>query len=349
MAKIKSTAGKILNKKTLILCQICVTAALLTACGSRQIKTLSFSDTAMGTVIGGTMYVSDDTAYGTEVKKLIDSLENDMLSWRVEGSEIYDINAAAGNRKTKVSDSLSSILMTCMDVSAQSDGAFDITIGDVTRLWNIDAWADGDISGDYELPDAEDIKEALKYTGYGNIELSDGYIYIPENMNIDLGAVGKGAALDEIKEYLESEPSVEGAVISVGGSILTYGEKADKTKWKVAIVNPLDTSGQLGVLSLDGGVCVSTSGDYERYVEVSGKRYHHIMNPATGYPADSGVHSVTIVSESGALSDALSTACFVLGTDRGLELARHYNAEALFVDNDGNIIMTDGMQQLFSQ
>jgi thiamine biosynthesis lipoprotein len=303
----------------------------------------------MGTVINGTMYVSDESIDGSEIQNIIDSLENDTLSWRVEGSEVYDINAAAGRQKTKVSDRLLPILLTCMDVSAQSDGAFDITIADVTRLWNIDAWADGDINGDYELPGTEDIEEALQHTGYGKIEISDGYISLPENMSIDMGAVGKGAALDEINEYLKENPLVEGAVISVGGSILTYGEKADKTKWKVGIVNPFDTSLQLGTLSLDGGLCVSTSGDYERYVEVSGKRYHHIMNPATGYPADSGVHSVTIVSESGALSDALSTACFVLGTDKGLKLAGQYNAEALFVDSDGNIVMTDGMQQLFSQ
>jgi thiamine biosynthesis lipoprotein len=303
----------------------------------------------MGTVINGTMYVSDESIDGSEIQNIIDSLENDTLSWRVEGSEVYDINAAAGRQKTKVSDRLLPILLTCMDVSAQSDGAFDITIADVTRLWNIDAWADGDINGDYELPGTEDIEKALKNTGYGKIEISDGYISLPENMSIDMGAVGKGVALDEINEYLKENPLVEGAVISVGGSILTYGEKADKTKWKVGIVNPFDTSLQLGTLSLDGGLCVSTSGDYERYVEVSGKRYHHIMNPATGYPADSGVHSVTIVSESGALSDALSTACFVLGTDKGLKLARQYNAEALFVDSDGNIVMTEGMQQLFSQ
>jgi thiamine biosynthesis lipoprotein len=303
----------------------------------------------MGTVINGTMYVSDESIDGSEIQNIIDSLENDTLSWRVEGSEVYDINAAAGRQKTKVSDRLLPILLTCMDVSAQSDGAFDITIADVTRLWNIDAWADGDINGDYELPGTEDIEKALKNTGYGKIEISDGYISLPENMSIDMGAVGKGVALDEINEYLKENPLVEGAVISVGGSILTYGEKADKTKWKVGIVNPFDTSLQLGTLSLDGGLCVSTSGDYERYVEVSGKRYHHIMNPATGYPADSGVHSVTIVSKSGALSDALSTACFVLGTDKGLKLARQYNAEALFVDNDGKIVMTDGMQQFFSQ
>jgi thiamine biosynthesis lipoprotein len=276
----------------------------------------------------------------------------------VEGSQIYNVNNSAGKQGMEVSDKIFGLLKTCIDVSEHSDGAFDITIGDVTRLWNIDLWADNEISGEYELPDTDAVEEALKYTGYEKIVLDNGLVTLPENMNIDLGAVGKGAALDDIKEYLEENQKVQGAVISVGGSILTYGNKetnegkntlSGDILWKVGIADPFDTSKRLGVLSLPGGYCVSTSGDYERYVEVDGVRYHHIMNPATGYPADSGVHSVTIVSESGVLSDALSTACFVLGTDKGLKLAEYYGAEALFVDDDENIIMTDGMRSFFSQ
>ena len=113
-------------------------------------------------------------------------------------------------------------------------------------------------------------------------------------------------------------------------------------------MNPLDTSQYIGILSLKGQWCVSTSGDYERYVEVDGVRCHHIRDPATGMPADSAVHSVTILAKDGLLSDALSTACFVLGAGKGMELARQYGAEALFVTTEGEIVMTEGMGEFFS-
>jgi thiamine biosynthesis lipoprotein len=304
----------------------------------------------MGTIISWQIYQTQDKAISAEVMDVIDNIEQQELSWRLDTSEAYRINAQAGNKNgAELSDDMRELIELCLEVSEKSGGAFDITIRDVADLWDIDAWADGERSGEYQVPSDEEIKEALYYTGYDRISVEGNQIYLPENMKIDLGAVGKGAALDSIREYLEDEEAVTAAVISLGGSILTYGTKPDNTKWRVGIVNPIDTSTNLGVLSLDGGYCVSTSGDYERYVEADGIRYHHIIDPATGYPADSGVHSVTIVSQNGALSDALSTTCFVIGIEKGLKLAEYYQAEALFVDNEGNITMTEGMKNIFTQ
>ena len=130
---------------------------------------------------------------------------------------------------------------------------------------------------------------------------------------------------------------------------MTYGTKNDNTPWQVGVVDPQDTSKLLGTLSLTGTCFVSTSGDYERYVEMDGIRYHHILDPATGYPADSGVSSVTIVCDSGILSDALSTACFVLGVEEGMELAQSYGVKALFADENGQLYMTEDMQEIFKQ
>ncbi|MGN1144872.1 MAG: FAD:protein FMN transferase, partial [Acetatifactor sp.] len=138
-----------------------------------------------------------------------------------------------------------------------------------------------------------------------------------------------------------------GAVISVGGSVLTYGEKPDGDSWRVGILNPFDTSENLGYLSLTGQWCISTSGDYERFVEVDGIRYHHIIDPATGYPAQSGVSSVTVLTKDGLLSDALSTACFVLGVEKGSRLAEEFDAEVLFVDKSGEMHMSKGMEEYF--
>jgi thiamine biosynthesis lipoprotein len=181
------------------------------------------------------------------------------------------------------------------------------------------------------------------------ISLENEMLSMPEGMKLDFGAVGKGLALDEILAYLTDQEEITGATVSVGGSVLTYGEKPDKSSWKVGIVDPADTSEYIGVLTLDGQWCVSTSGDYERYVEVDGVRYHHIIDPATGYPADSRVSGVTVLTKDGFLSDALSTACFILGQEEGMALAEKYDAEVLFVDKDGNISMTEGMKQYFIQ
>ena len=192
------------------------------------------------------------------------------------------------------------------------------------------------------------MRDALKDTGFGRVQFPENGISLPPGMQLDLGAVGKGIACDRVRAYLNSRPQITGAVVAVGGSVVTYGQKPDGSPWKVAIVHPREEGNYLGVLSLTGEQFVSTSGDYERYVTVDGVRYHHILDPATGYPARSGLCSVTIVCGSGLLADALSTACFVLGSEQGLDLAKSYGAEALLVEEDGTLRMTEGMREIFS-
>lgn len=315
-----------------------------TGCAGRTVQYTAV-DTAMGTVIRQSIYTNGGDVT-EEVESLITALEQDYLSWRIADSEVARINATAGTgEQTALSDELAEDFALLLQVSEKSGGAFDCSIGSVIKLWNIDAWAAGE-NVDVILPEAEAVEQALQNTGYEKIQWENGHISIPEQMSLDLGAVGKGIACDRIAAYLEEE-EVYGAVISVGGSILTFGKKPDGTPWQVGIVDPLHTESMIGVLSLEGEWFVSTSGDYERYVEVDAIRYHHILDPATGYPADSGVRSVTILCKSGILSDALSTACFVLGEEKGMELAESYGAEALFVDTQGNISMTDGMKDFF--
>lgn len=332
-----------------------LTVLVLPGCGQR-LETVQKVDTAMGTIISQTLYVTSDTAVGREMTEAQDisedvlscirELEEDYLSWRLENAEIYQINAAAGSgQEVVLSDFLSTILDNCKKVYAASDGAFDFTVGSLARLWNIDKWA---VEADnFTPPTEEQIAQALQQVGGDKCGVEGNTVQLPEGMQLDLGAVGKGIALDEIRKLLEQQEAVLGGVISVGGSILTYGSKPDGGKWNVGIVNPMDPSQNIGILQLSGGWCVSTSGDYERYVEANGIRYHHILDPQSGRPADSGVRSVTILTKSGLDSDALSTACFVLGAEKGMALAESFEAEALFVLTDGEIIMTDGMKQYF--
>ncbi len=326
----------------------------LSGCGTKEPKLLSHVDTAMGTVVVQQLYVEE--AAGETLKapddailEQISALESERLSWRLETSELNHINQQIKEgEEILLSPQMEAVLTDCLDVSRNSGGAFDITIGEVTRLWNIDSRAGGtEESAEYDLPAEEQITEALANSGWEKLSIKDHRLLVSADMSLDLGAVGKGIALTEILSYLQEQEQVVGAVISVGGSVLTYGEKPDGTSWKVGIVNPLNPGGMIGTLSLQGQWCVSTSGDYERYVEMDGVRYHHIMDPMTGYPADSGVKSVTILTKDGFLSDALSTACFVLGEEVGMQLAESYGAEALFVDGQGRIAMTEGMKPYF--
>ncbi|MBD5537813.1 MAG: FAD:protein FMN transferase [Lachnospiraceae bacterium] len=337
---------------------------LLFFAGCGKVERYSMTDIAMGTVTNQTIY-SKDGDLTLEVRNIMLELEQEELSWRIEGSEVAQMNAAAGSGVyTPVSDRLYKELEILIKLSADSGGAFDITIRPVAALWNIDAWAAGDNSVTEEnltaegtsankeqpgiIPAHEQITLALTHTGYESLSLTDSAIMLPKDMALDLGAAGKGIACDRIAAYLK-EQAVYGAVVSVGGSVVTVGKKPDGTPWQIGIIDPRDTSSFIGILYLEGENFVSTSGDYERYVEVDGVRYHHILNPATGYPADSGVRSVTILCDSGILSDALSTACFVLGVEEGMALAESYGAQALFVDMEGNISMTDGMKQFFKE
>ncbi len=341
---------------------------LLSGCGQSKAARFDSVDIAMGTVVVQQIYArqplmqrpAGDGGGDIADRALarIRQLEQETLSRRIPGSELALLNAGAGGAPAPLSAKMEAILSDCMEVSEASGGAFDITIGKVVALWDIDAWAGSQMPADaqqlvnaqqpaYQLPDADALAEALASAGYGKLAVENRSVSIPEAMSLDLGAVGKGIALDELLGMLEEEQAA-GAVISVGGSVLTYGEKPDKSPWRVGILNPADRAGNLGVLSLVGQWCVSTSGDYERYVEVDGIRYHHIIDPGTGYPAKSGLRSVTILAKDGFLSDALSTACFVLGREKGMELAGRFAVEALFVDEDGTIVMTEGMRAYFS-
>lgn len=320
-------------------------ALLCTGCGGAE--PAEAADTAMGTVIRQKIYGGDKEVL-EENQRLLEEMERDLLSWRLETSEIYRINETAGSPEgVVVSERLSPILSECLALSEKSEGAFDITIGGVTRLWNLDVWAASENQDAFEVPEEAAIRAALENCGSGKLywEEEKSLLYLPEKMSLDLGAVGKGIALDGLLEKLQANKKVGGAVISVGGSVLVYGEKPDGSSFRIGIVNPFQPSEYLGTLELKGEWCVSTSGDYERYVEKDGKRYHHIINPDTGYPAESGLCSVTVLSGSGFLSDALSTACFVLGSERGKALAESYGAEAVFVEKDGRISMTAGMDK----
>lgn len=342
----------------------------------------SKTDFVMSTVLSEKIYGTKDVTQ--DIKEELDKLEKDQLSWREDHSVVSKINADAQKGiKTKLDSDMTSWVEDSLELAKRSNGAFDSTIGRLTRLWNIE----GD---NPKVPSKQEIKNTLEDTGYTKIHLekvesqntantkknvdkdikdntaknketsedtsqntntneSVSSIYIGDKCTLDLGAVGKGIACDVVQDYLKKQKEVSGAVIAVGGSILLYGSKADGSDWNVAVQNPRGQDGEaMGVLSLSGTTNVSTSGDYEKYFMQDGKRYHHILDPSTGYPADSGLISVTIVSDSGLLSDGLSTACFVLGKEKGQKLLETYGAEGIFIDQNKKVTVTKGLKDKFT-
>ena len=287
---------------------------------------------AMGTVVSQKLYggTAEDAA---AVEDAVSDLEQ-LLSRHLDGSAVSALNRAGSVDAAALAETVSD----CLDVCAASGGAFDVTVGALSDLWDFD--------GGGHLPDAADIAAALETVGYASVAVSGDAVTLGAGQKIDLGAAGKGAACDAARAYLE-ESGVRGAVVSVGGSVLVYGARNRAgDKWRVAIRHPRKNDEFLGVVTLASG-CVSTSGDYEKFFEEGGVRYHHILDPKTGYPAESGLISVTVVCESGLLSDALSTACFVLGKEQGAALVERFGAGAVFVDADLRITTVGNVE--FSQ
>ncbi len=336
--------------KSILLVISCILMLCITGCG-KNVQVYSKVDTGMGTIINQKLYLKgcttqDEAEIAGSIMDIVEDLEKNVLSWRLPSSEIYQINEKAGNEAIKMSSELETMINTILDVSRESQGALDITIGDTVQLWNIDAYLNGEVN-EFQPPSEEAIKESLKDAGYEKIKIDQDKISLPENMKLDMGALGKGIACDKIYEYLSKQDKVKGATISVGGSILTYGKKTNGEKWNVAIINPSDASSSIGYFALEGKWCISTSGSYERVINQDDNVYHHILDPFTGYPADCGITSVSILCESGILSDALSTACFVLGVEKGLLLAEEFNAHAVIVDKSGQIYTTKGIEKYF--
>lgn len=312
---------------------------MLTGCSSDN-DPISFTGYAMGTVVSETLYTDSDDI-STEIERAIASVENTYLSRKIDKSEISKINSKASLSPVEMTDTLSEYMDTLLEVSRDSGGAFDPSVGALSALWDFDN--DSEI-----IPSEDDISKCLSYGSYKDIQLSGSSISLPPGLKLDLGAAGKGIALDTAESILSSDKNVSGAVISVGeSSILTYGRKPDGSDWQIAIRDPRDKESTIGTLILSGTNCIGTSGDYQKYFEKNGRRYHHILDPSTGYPAESGVISVTVICNSGIICDALSTACFVLGADEGMKLAEKYGAEAIFVKDDQSIVMTKGAEKLW--
>ncbi len=302
-----------------------VAAAAIFFASSNEVKREFFAmDTFVSAKVKG--FAAKDAAGG--ISTLVSELDSKQLSRYTSGSEISRINSEA---ETVLSDEVRDYITELLEVGKMSGGKFDIVLGAVSDLWSF--------NDSPRVPSTDELTEALSRSGSDKLSLSGNTLTRADGCIIDLGSAGKGIALDKVKSYL-SDKKISSAVVSVGGSVLLYG----KGSFNVGVRDPWGEAGRSVMTVKLGAGCVSTSGSYERCFEQGGKRYHHILDPDTGLPVDNGLVSVTVISDSGLLSDALSTACFVLGAEGGAKLAAKYGCEAIFITEDKKVICTDGIK-----
>lgn len=294
---------------------------------------------AMNTVIS--LNIPQNTKNAEELlskaEELIYFYENSLSVTKKE-SEVSLFNKSKD--MLELSPDAFSLISTALDVSKNTNGAYDPTCLYLTELWDI-------TNGGY-LPTDEEISSALKKTDYSLLSTEKNTLKkASSDIKIDLGGVAKGYSLQKAAELLAKD--TEYGMISFGGNVGVWGKKPDGSKWEIGIKDPFDTNDVIGYFRIDGGY-VSVSGDYERFFEKDGVRYHHIFDTKTGYPVDNGVHSVAVYTRDGALGDALSTALFVMGFEKSLELyeSNIYDFEALFVTDNG-LFMTEGAKELFTE
>jgi Membrane-associated lipoprotein involved in thiamine biosynthesis len=308
-------------------------------------RALSYECTnyGMGTYIQQTVYGAKREDAAKAAAKSIGDLEN-LISWRIDGSDIDRLNQAAGSDWITLDPKTIGILDTSLDVAKKSGGAFEPTILPISSLW--------DFGGENQhVPSDAEIKKFLQYVDYQNLRIdkTNSTASLKNHyMAVDLGGIGKGAACDEaIAAYKAA--GADSAIIAVGGSVGVYGAKINHSSWRIAVRDPANSetnAASMGEIALDSGF-VSTSGTYEKQFTQNGVTYHHLLNPKTGYPENNGLVSVTVVCGNGALSDALSTACFILGKDKGMELLSEYKANGIFIDQNNRVYVTENLKSKF--
>lgn len=295
-----------------LLCLLTVVCLIFGLTGCKNTEPVQETVFAMDTVMDLQIWGADAEACAESIASLLTDLD---CTWSAakEDSLIGQLNAG---KDVALTEEQSRLLKRVQQLSEETDGAFDPQMLSVSQAW-------GFYAEEYRVPTEVEIALALSEAKW------------------DLGAALKGYAGDRAIALLE-EADIDCAILNLGGNIHTYGQKANKTPWQIGIQDPRG-SDYLGILSVIGTCAVVTSGDYQRYFEEDGVRYHHIMDPKTGCPASSGLASVTVICKNGLTADALSTALFVMGLEEGTEFWRESDDfEAVFITTDGSVYATEG-------
>ncbi|EZH73188.1 thiamine biosynthesis protein ApbE [Aquimarina atlantica] len=264
----------------------------------------------------------------------IQRIEKLISSWD-KNSQTSLINDNAGIKPVKVDAELFDLIFRAIQISKLTDGAFDISYASMDRIWKFD-------NSMKEMPSEEEIKASVARVGYSYIILDKkkSTVFLTQKgMKIGFGAIGKGYAADKAKNLLISK-GVKAGIINASGDMNTWGKQPDGSEWKVAITNPLNKNNAFALLPVVEKAVV-TSGNYEKYVILDGKRYSHIIDPRTGYPS-TGIVSATVFAPKAELADALATSVFVMGIETGLNRINQLKGiECIIIDDQGNIHTSD--------
>ncbi|MBR2088516.1 MAG: FAD:protein FMN transferase [Oscillospiraceae bacterium] len=318
---------------------ILAAALLLTGCGSQKPAEAHTTGLfAMDTYMELKVWCPDGELVLQTASDRISELES-TFSVTIPDSDISRLNHANG-QPVEVSADTAKVIEKGIEMGDASGGALDISLYPVLQAWGFTA-------EEKHVPPKETIQALLQNVDYTKIRAEGQTITLPQDMQIDLGALAKGYTSDEVIQIFR-ENGAESAIVSLGGNVQTLGRKPDGSQWRVGIVNPFVPSENLGVLDIEDRAVI-TSGNYERYFEENGVRYWHILDRADGQPADNGLVSVTVVGSSGLECDALSTALFVEGTERA---AAHWRRDGgfdmLLVTDDGRLLLTEGLESAFT-
>jgi thiamine biosynthesis lipoprotein len=273
--------------------------------------------------------------------KRLSKLEN-MWSRYIHKSEISRINASAGIKTQRVSSDTYELLSMAKCFSAYSQGLFDLTVGPLVDLWNYKHAT--------HIPDARKISLVLPLVSYADLNIdpkSRTAGLNKRNQSLDLGGIGKGFACDQVLKVFKSH-DITSAVMNIGGNVAVIGTKPDGAPWRVGIRHPRLKGKLIGLIPVINKSVVTAGDDQRFFVDGNGKRYHHVLNPTTGYPSNSGLLSVTVISESSAIADALSTILFIAGINKGADILKRFTGtDAVFMATDNKVYITSGLNDTF--
>ena len=294
----------------------------------------------LNTIVTITLFDSDDASIIDDAFEECRKYEN-IFSRTIASSEISRLNSRPADENTfTVSEDVRALLEKGLYYSDISAGAFDITVEPITSLWDFAAPSPA-------LPDPEAIQAALTAVDYSRVSLDGSTLtFSSPDTRLDLGAIAKGYIADRLKEYLKGR-GVSSALINLGGNVLCVGSKPDSSPFKIGVQKPFENRNETIATMGISDLSVVSSGVYERHFVLEGTNYHHLLDPKTGYPYDNGLISVTIISQDSVDGDGLSTTCFALGLEKGLELVNSLdNTYGIFITDDYELHYSDGAENL---
>ena len=291
----------------------------------------SRTEVALGTVCTVSIFEKTSSTIYDRIFEKINQIEN-LMNTSIPNSEISKINQNAGIKPVKISSDTFTVLSCAKEIAKLSDGAFEPTIGNLVELWNINAIINDETGSILpQIPSQKEIENALSKTDFNQLVLdkeNQTAFLKKSGMKLDVGGIAKGYATDCIVKILQTE-KVNRALIDLGGNIFAFGYKdeAKQIPWKIGIKNPQNPLGNpIEVVECENSSIV-TSGIYERFFEYDGEIYHHLLSAKTGFPENNDLLSVSIICNNSMLCDALSTACFILGKEKGSDLIKKINEE----------------------